>query len=240
MASPSVSAPAHSASLSFRQTLIRLIPFLVRRIENHPTASGDVPTEPCTIANCGQLDPSDPSLSAAETTSTDGDPFEDFPDDQDPLPDGDVKDKPEVALRVAREIREIGNKLFKEGKVEEALSKYQSMSSHLHLLIFFSPRLITTKSHLESLRYLDLHTDLPEDSPPELKDSYKALAAPLCLNTALAALRLGGASNAQIALSKTNRAIFDLELNNADRGKMFLSSWMYRTACNAVMLPLSS
>ena len=81
-------------------------------------------------------------MSAPEATSTDGDPFEDYPDDQDVLPDGDVKDKPEVALRVAREIREIGNKLFKEGKVEEALGKYQSMSPQLLLSIFLRSKLI--------------------------------------------------------------------------------------------------
>ena len=37
-----------------------------------------------------------------------------------------MKDKPEIALRVAQEIRQIGNKLFKEGKVDKALDKYQS------------------------------------------------------------------------------------------------------------------
>ena len=102
----------------------------MRAIENHPTSSGDVPTEPCTIAACGQLDPSDPSL-AETATAADGDPYEDYPADQDPLSDGDVQEKPEVALRVAREIREIGNKLFKEGKAEAALSKYQSTSPAL-------------------------------------------------------------------------------------------------------------
>lgn len=61
-------------------------------------------------------------------TNGSGDPYEDYPDDQDPLSDGSVQEKPEVALRVAREIREIGNKLFKEGKGSEALNKYQSKS----------------------------------------------------------------------------------------------------------------
>ncbi|CAL1710192.1 unnamed protein product [Somion occarium] len=180
---------------------------IVRTIENHPTSSGDVPTEPCTIADCGQLDPSDPSLTA-EAVGTDGDPYEDYPDDQAVLPDGDVKDRPEVALRVAREIREVGNKLFKEGKIEEALSKYQ-----------------------KSIRYLDLHTELPEDAPPELKDSYQALLAPLLLNSALAAIRLGGPVNAQITLKNTNRAIFDLELNDADKAKA-----LYRRALAQVTL----
>ena len=113
--------------------------FLVRAIENHPTSQGDVPTEPCTIVDCGQLDPSDPSLEP--TAAADGDPYEDYPEDQEPLSDGDVANKPEVALRVAREIREIGNQLFKEKQVERALEKYQSK---YYACIFPNTKLIYT------------------------------------------------------------------------------------------------
>lgn len=169
---------------------------VVRAIENHPTTSGDVPTEPCTIVDCGQLDASDPSLSATVEGSADGDPYEDYPEDQDPLADGSPQEKPEVALQIGQQIREVGNKLFKEKKFEEALSKYQ-----------------------KSIRYLDLHPVLPEDAPPELPDSYKALLAPLLLNASLAAIKADGASNAQTALRYTTRALDTLELNNADKAK---------------------
>jgi hypothetical protein len=93
---------------------------IVRQIENHPTASGDAPTTRIEISNCGQLSHDDPILTA-EATVTDGDSYEDFPDDE----DRDVQN-PQVALGIAKEIREIGNKLFKEGKTEIALEKYQS------------------------------------------------------------------------------------------------------------------
>ncbi|EKM57324.1 uncharacterized protein PHACADRAFT_255024 [Phanerochaete carnosa HHB-10118-sp] len=166
---------------------------IFRAIENHPTSSGDVPTEPCTIAACGQLDSSDPSLSESAAAAADGDPYEDYPDDQDALSDGNVQEKPEVALRVAREIREIGNKLFKEGKTETALNKYQ-----------------------KALRYLDVHPVLPEDAPPELQDSYNALLAPLLLNSALAAIRVG---QPRLAISSTTRVLDRLELNDADKAK---------------------
>ncbi len=59
---------------------------------------------------------------------------------------------------------------------------------------------------------------LPEDAPPELPDSYKALLAPLLLNASLAAIKADGASNAQTALRYTTRALDTLELNNADKG----------------------
>lgn len=50
-----------------------------------------------------------------------GDPYEDYPVDE----DKDTED-PKVVLEIARVVREVGNKLFKEGKTEEALQKYQS------------------------------------------------------------------------------------------------------------------
>ena len=98
--------------------------FSVRAIENHPTADGDVPTEPCTIADCGQLDPSDPSLEV--NLASDGDSFEDYPADQDPVDGKDVQEYPDVALKIAQTIREVANKLFRQGEIEVALEKYQS------------------------------------------------------------------------------------------------------------------
>lgn len=196
----------------------------VRTIEHHPTAEGDVPTELCTIVTCGQLDLSDPTLSA-EGAAIDGDPYEDFPEDQDQLNDGSVQEKPEVALRVAREIREVGNKLFKDGKAEQALGKYQSGSQSFSVTPRCSNilRIIARMCNIiESIRYLDSHPTLPEDSPPELKDSYDALLAPLLLNSALAALRAGGPTNAQIALQSAGRALRSLALNDSDKGSVMI------------------
>ncbi|KAI0634595.1 peptidyl-prolyl cis-trans isomerase Cpr7 [Trametes polyzona] len=181
---------------------------VVRAIENTETASGDVPVEPCIIADCGELPPDDPSL--AEPAAADGDVYEDYPEDQDPVDGQDVMESAEIALKIAREVREVGNKLFKEGKYEEALKKYQ-----------------------KAIRYLDYHLDLPdaEDKPPELKDSFQALLAPLLLNSALAAIRAGGSANARLALRVTDRAIASLELNDADKAKA-----LYREALAHVAL----
>ncbi|KIM41336.1 hypothetical protein M413DRAFT_445361 [Hebeloma cylindrosporum] len=132
---------------------------LVRQIENYPTSSGDVPTTPITIADCGVLSPDDPSLQD-DAAAQAGDPYEDYPVDEDK-----DSENPEIALQIAQAVREVGNKLFKEGKTEEALQKYQ-----------------------KSLRYLDVHPVLPEGSSQELQDKFNALAAPLLLNSALAAI----------------------------------------------------
>lgn len=95
----------------------------MRQIENYPTSSGDVPEAPIVIANCGQLPSDDPSLKD-EPQAQSGDPYEDYPVDE----DRDTED-PKVALEIAGVVREVGNKLFKEGKTEEALQKYQSEPS---------------------------------------------------------------------------------------------------------------
>lgn len=166
---------------------------IVRQIENTPTQSGDAPASPVVIQACGVLSPDDPCLAPDTTLSADGDNFEDFPDDE----DKDVQN-PEVALDIAKTIREIGNKLFKEGQVDSALNKYQ-----------------------KSIRYLDVHPVLPDDSPPELEDSYKALLSPLLLNSALAAIRAQPTSSdkARTGLKCATRALTTLQLNNADKAK---------------------
>ncbi|KAJ3760007.1 peptidyl-prolyl cis-trans isomerase [Lentinula raphanica] len=163
---------------------------IVRQIENYPTSNGDKPTSPIVIEDCGELTPDDPSLSI---TADEGDSYEDYPDDD----DHDISN-PQVAYDIAKSIRELGNKLFKEGKTNEALAKYQ-----------------------KSIRYLDVHHILPDDAPPELAGSYKALLSALLLNSALAAVRIQPPTsfNAEIGVKSASRALTSPELNNADQAK---------------------
>ena len=183
----------------------------VRQIENYPTANGDVPTSPIVISSCGVLSPDDPSL--AEAAAVDGDPYEDYPDDE----DRDVQN-PEIALDIAKTVREVGNKLFKEGKTDLALQKYQSER------ISLKPCLDPCFNYLsESIRYLDVHPVMPDNSPPELKESFDALLAPLLLNSALAAIRSDTSTvNANTAVKNTTRALERLELNTSDKGAVLL------------------
>ena len=96
---------------------------LVRAIENNPTASGDVPIQPVVIEDCGVLSADDPSLAQETIAGADGDIYEDYPEDE----DRDTNDASKV-FEMAKTIREVGNKLFKEGKLDLALAKYQSKS----------------------------------------------------------------------------------------------------------------
>jgi peptidyl-prolyl isomerase D len=95
---------------------------VVRAIEKHPTAGGDAPTEPIVIAKSGEISADDPSL--VVEAPKEGDSYEDYPEDQETP---DVNADAQIALDAAQAIREVGNKLFKEGKPQEALEKYKSM-----------------------------------------------------------------------------------------------------------------
>ncbi|KAG9095429.1 peptidyl-prolyl cis-trans isomerase cpr6 [Ceratobasidium sp. UAMH 11750] len=162
---------------------------LVRQIENQTTASGDSPVNPCVIMKCGELT-SDEELSMANQTPADGDKYEDYPDDD----DSDVQSSPETALRIAGEIRALGNTLYKEGKLELALQKYQ-----------------------KSIRYLDVHPVMPEGSPPELKTQFNALLTPVLLNAALVAIKT---RDPRLAITLTSRALnLSPPISNADKGK---------------------
>ncbi|KDQ18326.1 hypothetical protein BOTBODRAFT_143382 [Botryobasidium botryosum FD-172 SS1] len=167
---------------------------VVRQIETFPTANGDVPVSPIKIAKCGELTPEEDDGVPAPVG---GDTYEDFPEDD----DNDVHN-PEVALRIASEVRELGNTLFKEGKPALALDKYQ-----------------------KSLRYLDINPVLPEESPETLKQSYNTLLIPLLLNTALAALRTPSkppSDHANLAIKSTTRALSEKlagTLSSADKAK---------------------
>jgi peptidyl-prolyl isomerase D len=102
----------------------------VRAIENNPTASGDVPLEPVEITDCGTLPADDPSLSeSAVQEAEDGDPYEDYPEDE----DRNISEAL-ICLEIAKAVREVGNRLFKEGKIDAAYQKYLSTSN-----IYLSP-----------------------------------------------------------------------------------------------------
>jgi len=97
----------------------------VREIENAKTSAGDVPQNPVVIIDCGELQPDDPSLQTQPTpVGEGGDPYEDWPDDE----DSDAHN-PEVALKIAKHVREAANVLFKKGDVGGAFTKYQSRQS---------------------------------------------------------------------------------------------------------------
>jgi peptidyl-prolyl isomerase D len=165
------------------------------------------------ITKCGELT-SDEELSLANEIPVDGDKYEDYPDDD----DSDVQTSPETALRIAGEIRVLGNALYKEGKLDLALQKYQST---------YYTNLFTNESTdgilAESIRYLDVHPVLPDDSPPELKAQFNALLTPVLLNAALVAIKT---HDGRLALKLTTRALgLSPPISTTDQGESFALLW---------------
>ncbi|QRV85035.1 peptidyl-prolyl cis-trans isomerase, cyclophilin-type protein [Ceratobasidium sp. AG-Ba] len=175
---------------------------IVRQIENTPTASGDAPMSPCVIVKCGELT-SDEELSMTSSTPADGDKYEDYPEDD----DSDVQTSPETALRIAGEIRALGNTLYKEGKLELALQKYQ-----------------------KAIRYLDVHPVMPDGSPAELKAQFDALRTPVLLNAALVAIKT---REPRLAIKLTSNALsITPSISDADKGKAYYRRGLANVAVN--------
>ncbi|GAA5945205.1 hypothetical protein JCM3775_003698 [Rhodotorula graminis] len=178
---------------------------VVRLVEESPV-QGDAPTEEILIRDCGELAEGDDGIAS--------DPFadghEDYPSDD----EADVND-PQVALKVASEIKERGTDLFKQGNYAQASKKWQ-----------------------KSLRYLDRHLDLPERDLA-LEAEYATLRLSLLLNSALVALKVGGTSAAQLGVKAASRALrldgdpeqtpMAKRLTDADKAKALYRRAMART-----------
>lgn len=95
---------------------------IVRKIEQLKTDPSDKPIRPVTITECGQLDAGD---SIAEPGKDEADPYEDFPEDE------DIERTNEDILKVATDIKDLGNKLFKANDIEAALEKYEKSLRYL-------------------------------------------------------------------------------------------------------------
>jgi len=167
---------------------------VVREIENGKTSAGDAPVLTATIEGCGELSPDDPSLAAPDPNAPkDGtDVYEDWPEDEETA--GDVHD-PEVALKIAKSVRELATELFKKGDMTGALQKYQ-----------------------KALRYLDVHPTLPPGSPEELTQSFQSIRVPCLLNSALTALK-STPPVPRVAIQSATSALSVQKLTTAERAK---------------------
>ena len=60
---------------------------------------------------------------------------------------------------------------------------------------------------------------LPDDTPVDTKTAFNALLSSLLLNSAVAANKVGGSDNANVAVKNTTRALNKLQLSDADKGQ---------------------
>ncbi|KAJ3107119.1 peptidyl-prolyl cis-trans isomerase cpr6 [Phlyctochytrium planicorne] len=136
---------------------------VVRRIEKTEKGENDKPVKDVVIEECGELLPGDDGVPVRE----DGDVYEDFPEDQ--FVDGKTAE-PEELIKIAGEIKAIGNDLLKKGDLKNSALKYE-----------------------KAVRYLqELHPS-PEDLAElsiDLKKQYFSIKVSSLLNASMALLKL--------------------------------------------------
>ncbi|SPO31787.1 probable U-snRNP-associated cyclophilin [Ustilago trichophora] len=158
---------------------------VVRRIENCETESNDRPVNEVKIESCGELDPDSEDVKSGTfgiEADASGDRYEEFPEDQDEKLETDLS----ATLKIAEDLKSIANSLFSKSDFPSALEKY-----------------------LKSLRYLQLHPVLPDDTPADLTTKWNALKTSIQLNSALAALKTNPAQP-KVTVAQTTAVIQNL------------------------------
>lgn len=139
------------------------------------------------MKDCGQLSADEAATATKKEPDNTGDAYEEFPEDQ-----GQDLKGPEIA-KIATDLKEYGNKAFKENDLNLALEKYQ-----------------------KGLRYLNEYPEaLPED-PPELSKELTHLRFTLHSNTALLQIKLKSFEDAK---SSADNALELGEVPAKDRAK---------------------
>lgn len=140
-------------------------------------------------ADCGQLSDDEASKTGERVVDSTGDPYEDFPEDQ----GGDLRG-PEI-LKIAKELKEYGNKAFKAGDLNLALDKYQ-----------------------KGLRYLNEYPETLDEDPVELGQQLTAIRFSLHSNSALLQIKVKAFND---ALKSASNAIELENIPDADRAKAY-------------------
>jgi peptidyl-prolyl isomerase D len=135
---------------------------VVREIENAPTGPEDRPKREVKIIKCGELTGEEYDKATEKVVDPTGDPYEDFPDDH----SGELTGH--HYARIATELKEIGNKVFKAGDFALAQAKYE-----------------------KGLRYAREYMGVQEGDPKELGETLTTLRFTLNNNAALMCIKLG-------------------------------------------------
>lgn len=132
---------------------------IVRQIENLKTQSGDKPWQDATIIDCGELTGDDYDKATEKAADVTGDPYEEYPEDH---ITGDEEWKGEDILKIATELKDMGNAAFKKQDLDLGIKKYE-----------------------KSLRYLHEYPAPLENDPADLFPKLTALKISVYLNLAL-------------------------------------------------------
>lgn len=169
---------------------------VIRHVEHVTTEANDKPVQDVVISNCGEIPPN-ASLSDYIISDGTGDPFEDFPEDEESVKatkkseDGSgVKDDPRPALEAAEKIKQIGTNVLKNAGNDVKLKQ------------------LALEKYKKALRYVNEYIPDFEQYPVEY-NSYVKLKIALLLNVALVALQLGNVTEAYNAANNALEVIPD-------------------------------
>ncbi|KAK6329732.1 peptidyl-prolyl cis-trans isomerase cpr6 [Orbilia brochopaga] len=169
---------------------------VVRKMEETKTDTQDRPGKPIVIQDCGELPPGDSGVIDKGDDGT-GDKYEDFPEDA-----GEELNV-ESSLRIATEIKEVGNKVFKAGDLDMGIEKYQ-----------------------KALRYISDYVSMTEeDGTPEQIKAMNALRFTLHSNSALLQIKQKAFKDAEESAS---RALNVNGIGDAEKGKGYYRRAMAR------------
>lgn len=149
---------------------------VVRTIEHTATGANDKPVQDVVITDCGEL-PATARLEDYIVTDGTGDPYEDFPDDEESVKAPD--DDPGPPLAAAEKIKQIGTTLLKQGTTQDK-------------------KLLALAKYRKALRYINEYLPDPDKHPGAYRQFLKLKTA-LHLNIALVALQVGQFGDAQRA-----------------------------------------
>ncbi|KAF2186320.1 peptidyl-prolyl cis-trans isomerase D [Zopfia rhizophila CBS 207.26] len=165
---------------------------VVREIENLKTQSGDKPWHDVVITDCGELTGAAYDKATEKMADSTGDPYEDYPDDQ---KTADKDFTGEEILKIATELKDLGNAAFKAGNLQLGLSKYQ-----------------------KGLRYLHEYPEPLENDPADLGTKLNALKFSLYNNSALLQNKT---KDYDEATSLASKALGIEGISDTDKGKAY-------------------
>lgn len=125
---------------------------LIRKVEHVATDSSDKPRQEVKIIDCGELKPDSPEYQQASNRTADalGDKYDDYPEDGDAeIPIGDC-------LKIANELKSMGNTAFKSSDFPLGIEKYQKAIRYINAAPLPSddrPEEEKVQQQLDSLRF---------------------------------------------------------------------------------------
>ncbi|KAF2095671.1 peptidyl-prolyl cis-trans isomerase 1 [Rhizodiscina lignyota] len=174
---------------------------IIRQVENLKTTPNDKPEKDTIITDCGELLGEAYDKATEKVPDATGDPYEDYPDDQ-----GKDLSGQEI-LKIATDLKDMGNKAFKAGHNALALAKYE-----------------------KGIRYLHEYPAAQETDPPELFPKLTALKVSLYNNSAMLQNKTGDYDG---AITSATYALNLADVGDADKAKAYFRRAQARSSKRA-------